>query len=205
MSNQSTISKEAEAFLEVKRSKFIGRSFKTAEPEIAHATLKRIRKEFRDATHNCWAYRIGVSGQYSRCSDDGEPQGTAGAPILDTLVKNNATNTLLVVTRYFGGIKLGTGGLARAYNETAKMVLDLSRLIQLRLVLEIEITVPYSVLASLENYLTRIKGEVVSQAYKENVVIFAVIPIEEEGNFRLFYNNLVNGRYVIVRRREKYL
>lgn len=205
MSALSTIFEEAETAIEIKRSKFISRSFKTEDPKSALVTLKKVREAYRDASHNCWAYRIGITGEHSRCSDDGEPHGTAGLPILDTLIKNNVTNTLLVVTRYYGGIKLGTGGLARAYNEAAKSVLDESRLTQLQRVLELQITIPYPSLTPLENYLKQIKGEVITQSYADNVKLAVVIPVQEEDNFRLFYANLVKGRFNILRGSEKYV
>ena len=102
-----TISREAESAIEIKRSRFIGRSFKAATPDEALAIVKRVRETWRDATHHCWAYRVGTTGEQARYDNSGEPQGTAGPPILDVLKHLDLTNTLVVVTRYYGGTKLG--------------------------------------------------------------------------------------------------
>ena len=98
-----TISREAEYAFEVKRSRFIGRSFKVATTDEALAIVKRVRETCHDATHHCWAYRIGITGEQARYDNSGEPQGTAGPPILDALKNAGVTNALVVVTRYYGG------------------------------------------------------------------------------------------------------
>jgi uncharacterized YigZ family protein len=200
-----TISCESEVTLEIKRSRFIGRSFKCAIPEEALASVERIREMCREATHNCWAYRIGLSGEQARYHDDREPPGTAGPPILDVLKKNNLTNTLIIVTRYFGGIKLGAGGLARAYRETAESVLEESRPKELRRMKEIKAPVPYHLLAPFENYLLRERYEIIAKDFGESAVIILLIPVEKETDFRSFYLNLVSGKFVYSILGEKYV
>lgn len=103
----------------IKKSRFIGGCFPVESEEQAAALLVGLKKQYWDATHNCYAYRIGPLGNAMRSSDDGEPSGTAGSPILHVLVQRDVTNVLLVVTRYFGGVLLGAGGLIRAYSGTA--------------------------------------------------------------------------------------
>jgi uncharacterized YigZ family protein len=159
----------------------------------------------REATHNCWAYRIGLSGEQARYHDDREPPGTAGPPILDVLKKNNLTNTLIIVTRYFGGIKLGAGGLARAYREAAKSVLEESRPKELRRMKEIKAPVPYHLLAPFENYLLRERYEIIDKDFRESAVIILLIPVEKEADFRSFYLNLVSGKFVYSILGEKYV
>jgi uncharacterized YigZ family protein len=120
-----TIVAEARAEIRIERSRFIGTILPVDNKALAESEYARICKDFHDATHNCYAYVIGMEpAVIFRYSDDGEPSGTAGPQIYEAITTRDITNTLLVVTRYFGGVKLGTGGLARAYRETANLVLD---------------------------------------------------------------------------------
>lgn len=122
-----TIATESRSEFKVKGSRFIGESFLIGSIDEAMLRLDAVRKREFQATHHCYAYVVGLPGnQQHKYSDDGEPGGTAGRPIYDTLAGRGLTNTLLIVTRYFGGTKLGPGGLARAYSDTARAVLELS-------------------------------------------------------------------------------
>lgn len=188
-----TISREAESAIEIKRSRFIGRSFRCSTPAEALAIVKRVREAHRDATHHCWAYRIGASAGQARYDNSGEPQGTAGPPILDILKHSGLTNTLVVVTRYFGGTKLGAGGLVRAYGEAAKLAIEASGLVELRLLKEISVTIPYALLAPLEAYLSREGIETASKNFSEQVTVRILIPEERERDFRTFYAGLNRG------------
>lgn len=113
-----------------KKSKFIARIYRVETPEEAEAYLQQIRKKYWDATHHCYAYQIGERDEIQRFSDDGEPQGTAGKPILDVLKGKAIKNTLIIVTRYFGGTLLGTGGLVRAYGHAAKQAVEVAGLVE---------------------------------------------------------------------------
>jgi len=119
-----TIQQRERASIKVRGSEFIATAIPVASKEQAQKELEGLRSEFWDATHNCFAYRIGKSGLEFRTSDDGEPTGSAGKPILFVLNKYDVSDILTVVTRYYGGTKLGIGGLARAYSEAAGMVLE---------------------------------------------------------------------------------
>ncbi len=189
-----TISREAESAIEIKRSRFIGRSFKCATAEEAMAAVKRVREAWRDATHHCWAYRVGMTGEQARYDNSGEPQGTAGPPILDVLKHNDLTNTLVVVTRYYGGTKLGAGGLVRAYGDAAKRAIEASGVSELRVVREIRAPVPYALLAPFEAYLAREGFEVTSKEFGEIVVLILRVPVDQETDFRAFYTGLVSGK-----------
>jgi len=189
-----TITREAVASFEVKKSRFTGRSFLRFWPDDALAAVKQLREAERDATHHCWAYRIGRDGEQARYSDDGEPQGTAGPPILEVLKKNEATNVLVVVTRHFGGIKLGAGGLVRAYGEAAKRVLGESRLKDLRLTAEIEASVPYPLLGAFENYLAGEDAEMTGKTFGEFVRVRLRLPADREAAFEAFYARLTAGK-----------
>ena len=107
-----------------KKSRFIATMAGVSTPEEAQAFIEQVKKKYWDAKHNCSAYVIGKDGQYTRCNDDGEPAQTAGLPMLEVLLHSQVRNVVVVVTRYFGGTLLGTGGLIRAYGHTVKMALE---------------------------------------------------------------------------------
>lgn len=122
-----TIAVGRTAEITIKSSRFVGESFRVETVEAAKARLEAVRTREYDATHHCYAWRVGIgTGLQEKLSDDGEPSGTAGKPIMELLQGRQLTNTLVVVTRYFGGTKLGTGGLRSAYADTARQVLELS-------------------------------------------------------------------------------
>ncbi len=118
-----TVARESRVEIKIKRSRFIGTVRYLTSVESAREFIDSVSGEFYDATHNCWAYRIGL-GQVFKYNDDGEPSGTAGKPILDAIDRYDLVDTCVVVTRYYGGIKLGTGGLSRAYRDTALAVVE---------------------------------------------------------------------------------
>ena len=120
----STVQKRGDAEQVIERSRFIAHVLPVESREEAEAFFTEIRKEYRDATHNVPAMVIGDKAQLQWASDDGEPQGTSGAPMVQLMVRQGITNTAIIVTRYFGGIKLGTGGLVRAYTSSAKIGLE---------------------------------------------------------------------------------
>ena len=117
-----TVLRASETEFTEKKSRFIGHCFPVSNEEEAQARLAEMRKRYADATHNCWAYNL--EGGIMRFSDDGEPGGTAGMPIMDTLIKRDIKNAIIIVTRYFGGILLGSGGLVRAYSRSASDALS---------------------------------------------------------------------------------
>ena len=120
---------EAESEFVEKRSRFIGHIWPVDSEDQAQELIRRVKKQHYDARHNCWCYLLG--GTVVRYSDDGEPQGTAGQPMLAVLQRENVTNAVCVVTRYFGGILLGAGGLVRAYSHTCALALDAARVCQM--------------------------------------------------------------------------
>ena len=130
MEQFKTIMQDAQAEIEEKKSRFIANVYYIENAEEAEEHLKQIRKKYFDARHNCFAYRIlEENGVKEKQSDDGEPSGTAGAPMLNILQKNNLYNVLIVVTRYFGGTLLGTGGLVRAYSDATIKSLENAKVI----------------------------------------------------------------------------
>ena len=139
----TTLEGEGEAEFVEKKSVFIGHAAPVKSEEEAQAFVKKYKNQYMDARHNVWAYLM--KGEIiARYSDDGEPQGTAGVPVLDTIRKSGVTDAVVVVTRYFGGVLLGAGGLVRAYSHTAKLALDAAHIITYEQYTELELTCSYS-------------------------------------------------------------
>jgi len=153
-----TIDKPSIAETKVKGSRFIARTFTVASIAEALEQLSRIRKQEHAATHNCYAYIVGVP--YDRAefkySDDGEPSGTAGKPIYDIISGSRLTNVLLVVTRYFGGTKLGTGGLVRAYGDAARQALDASGTRENFITTAFRVVIDFAIYDSLVKTISRL-------------------------------------------------
>lgn len=125
-----TITESAEAIFKDKSSKFLTYAYPVESEAKIKEHLDALRKRYYDATHHCYAWRIGPKGEHSRSNDDGEPSGTAGKPILGQMLSMDVTNILIVVVRYFGGTKLGVAGLINAYRESAKEVLEASNIVE---------------------------------------------------------------------------
>jgi uncharacterized YigZ family protein len=167
------IGKPSIAETKVKGSRFIARTSVATSVQDAISQLDKIRKQEHAATHNCFAYVVGVPGDESvfKYSDDGEPNGTAGRPIYDIISGSGLTNVLVVVTRYFGGIKLGTGGLARAYGEAAKIALDKSGVTERFVTASFKVTVDFSIYDSLLKAIHRLGAHQVKADFSEQVIL----------------------------------
>lgn len=163
----------SEAEYTVNRSRFIGRCFPVESEEAALCLLGDIRKKHWDATHNCFAYRIGENAA-ARFSDDGEPGGTAGKPIMDVLTGRELTNVLCVVTRYFGGILLGAGGLVRAYSKSAAEAVAKAGVVSYLPGTILDIPMDYSRYGALEGFI-RANAEVRNVAFAQNVVVTVAV------------------------------
>lgn len=163
----------SEAEYTVNRSRFIGRCFPVDSEEAALCLLGDIRKKHWDATHNCFAYRIGENAA-ARFSDDGEPGGTAGKPIMDVLTGRGLTNVLCVVTRYFGGILLGAGGLVRAYSKSAADAVTKAGMVSYLPGTILDIPMDYSRYGALEGFI-RANAEVRNVAFAQNVVVTVAV------------------------------
>ena len=163
----------SEAEYTVNRSRFIGRCFPVESEEAALCLLGDIRKKHWDATHNCFAYRIGENAA-ARFSDDGEPGGTAGKPIMDVLTGRGLTNVLCVVTRYFGGILLGAGGLVRAYSKSAANAVAKAGVVSYLPGTILDRPMDYSRYGTLEGFI-RANAEVRNVAFAQNVVVTVAV------------------------------
>ena len=170
-----------------KKSRFIANLIYIENEEEATNKIKEIKKKYYDARHNCFAYRV-LSGDsiIQRSSDDGEPSGTAGAPMLNILEKNNIANVLVVVTRYFGGILLGTGGLVKAYSEATLKAIQENELEEKEIGYEVLFILSYPNVKQLEYFLKINKIKIIKKEYLDNVMILVELPkdkykkIEEE-------------------------
>ena len=163
------ISNESFGEYEEKNSRFIARLMPVTSEEEAMEYLSMIRKKYYDAKHNCYAMIIGSKMELVRSSDDKEPSGTAGKPILEVLNGANLTNVIAVVTRYFGGTLLGTGGLVRAYSKAVKDALENCEILSVAKCKNMEICIPYSLTDTLMSYFSKNNVTVTDTQYLENV------------------------------------
>ena len=163
-----------------KKSKFIGTLFYVTSEEQAQEIIKKIKKQYYDARHNCFAYRVMTeNGIVERFSDDGEPSGTAGGPMLNILNKNNLCNVLIVVTRYFGGILLGTGGLVRAYSDATTKVIETATMANETMGMEIEVVIDYNELELVKYYCKNNNINIVNTVYEKNIKCYLEVTQEE--------------------------
>lgn len=196
-----TIKKNTSAEVIEKKSKFIANLFYIQSQEEAEEKIKEIRKKYYDARHNCYAYSImDENGIISRSSDDGEPSGTAGSPMLNILQKRELINVLVVVTRYFGGILLGTGGLVKAYSEATISAIENAELVIEQRGYELEVVLQYQDFDKFQYYCQKNNIEIVNVEYDEKIKCKIELTIEEkdkliklkeENNFRIYkFENL---------------
>lgn len=175
-----------------KKSKFIGYAFKVENEEEALEILEKIKKKHNDATHNCSAYIIGEDKLIQRYNDDGEPSGTAGVPILEVLKKEDLTNIMVIVTRYFGGILLGAGGLVRAYTKGAKIAIDASKKVEMTEYNNISIKYDYTYHGSIQNYLIKNQHIIINENFTDKVEI-SIHLLEEDRKTIDDLKNMTNG------------
>ncbi len=176
MEQYNTIIKSEIEELVEKKSKFIANIFHVESIEQADEKIKLIKKKYYDAKHNCIAYRIIEKGQIlEKSSDDGEPSGTAGGPMLNILQKQNLCNIVIIVTRYFGGILLGTGGLVRAYSDATQKVIQKSEIYHLVEGTEIKITTDYTNLETLKHYFKKNDINITDVQYSEKIILKVIL------------------------------
>ena len=204
MTGYRTLAAKGEAELVIQRSRFIGRGFPVESEAAALAILADIRKAHWDASHNCFAYRIGPDGGCARYSDDGEPGGTAGLPMMEVLKSRGLTDLLVVVTRYFGGILLGAGGLVRAYTQAVKEGLDHCETGIMRKGCELEVTTDYNDVGKLQYYFGQQGIVPVDSIYAENVKFILLVPVEKEDSLRKNLTETTCGKVKIEKLKETY-
>ena len=201
MNNFISIKKNVETEIIVKKSKFICNLIRVESQEEAEESIKKIKKKYYDARHNCVSYRVIEDEQIvEKSSDDGEPSGTAGGPMLNILQKNNLCNVLVIVTRYFGGILLGTGGLVRAYSDATFEAINFAEKIEECIGLEAEVELDYNNLETFKYYCK--KNDIYIKDYEYSEKIICKIQLEECNKERLIddFNtkkvNLINLKFL---------
>lgn len=197
-----TVEQEASAEIVEKKSRFIAELYPVVSEEEALGILEKVKKRYWDARHHCWAFVIGEEQPLERCSDDGEPSGTAGKPILEVIRGAQLRNVLIVVTRYFGGTLLGTGGLVRAYTSSSKAAVEAADVVVKIAGYKLKIQTDYTGLGKIQ-YLLAQKGiEIVESEYAENVVLTILIAKDDEQGLIKELTEATNAQAVIERVEE---
>ncbi|MED4780345.1 YigZ family protein [Brevibacillus choshinensis] len=200
-----TVAGYGEDTIVIERSRFIGYAQRVPTEEEASAFIAMIKKKHWDATHNCSAFVIGENDQIQRSSDDGEPSGTAGKPILECIKKNGVKDTVVVITRYFGGIKLGAGGLVRAYTAGTVTALKAAKIVVHTLHQKVSVDVDYHWWGKVENELRLTEQRVVGTDFTDRVTAHVLIPDGQQDNFVAGMIDLTNGQAKIVLGDKEYV
>ena len=192
----NTIKETLENEIIINKSRFITKLISVSNVDEAVNKLNEIRKKYHDATHNCYAYIIGENQEIQKFSDDGEPQGTAGSPMVEVLKKNNLTNVLVVVTRYFGGILLGAGGLVRAYSDSVSCAIkkaEIYSIIELQKVLLSINYTEYNLLSETINSF-----DIINQRFSQTVDLQVGIPLNSLPYFKEEFENVTRGKGILI-------
>ena len=189
----------------INKSRFIGYSMPIDSEEEALNFIEEIKTLHRDATHNVYGYVVGDDNSIQRYSDDGEPNGTAGIPVLEVIKKENLRNIVVVVTRYFGGIKLGAGGLIRAYTRGAKIGIESGMIVEKVLFRKVKVRVDYTLYGKVENYLKNSGIFIEDTIYDDAVNIIVYADYEEYNSFINIMEDLTNGTAIMDDVGEEYL
>lgn len=192
-----------EAELTEKRSRFIGQVWRVETEAEARVHLEEVRKKYHDARHHCWCYVL-REGNVLRYGDDGEPQGTAGQPMLNVFLKEEVSNAVCVVTRYFGGVLLGAGGLTRAYGGTAKLALDAAGISRMRLWASLVVPCPYALYERMRLLVEKSGGTVESADFGSDVLLTVLLPAEDTAGFRTAVTELSAGSVEVLVEEERF-
>lgn len=193
----------SETELVEKRSRFIGQVWLVSSEEEARVRIEETRKKHYDARHNCWCCRL-HDGGVERCSDDGEPQGTAGQPMLNVFQREDVTDVLCVVTRYFGGVLLGAGGLVRAYTQAAKDALDTAGISVVRRWVALEVPCTYAQFEGARRGIQAFDGVVENVDYGADVLISALLPEDRAAPFAAHILDTSSGSIQVLEAGEQF-
>lgn len=188
----------------ITKSKFIGYAKPISSEDEAIAFIQEIKSKHKDATHNVYAYVYGETNNIQRYSDDGEPSGTAGIPVLEVIKKEDLRNVVVVVTRYFGGIKLGAGGLVRAYTKGAKIGLDAGLIVDKVLFKKIKVRIDYTLYGKVENELLRLEYIINDIIYDDAVNIIILCEMENVDDLITLLTELTSSRMTYEELGEEY-
>lgn len=199
-----TVYEGGEGEIVEKKSRFIAtvRSVKTEEEALAF--IEEMRKKYWDARHNCFVYSVGKNREFTRCSDDGEPSGTAGRPMLDVILGEDIYNVAVVVTRYFGGVLLGTGGLVRAYSKSVQEGLAQSTIIEKVYGISLEVITDYTGIGNIQ-YIAGERGlPILDSEYTDKVMLHMMIPADEVECVQKAVTEGTNGRARMKKEKDLY-
>lgn len=202
--NFLTIKENGSNELIIKKSKFIANLARTTTVAEAEAFIKKISKQYHDASHNTYAYTLGLNDEQAKASDNGEPSGTAGVPELKALQLMKLKNVTVVVTRYFGGIKLGAGGLIRAYSNSVTEAVQKIGVIKRVLQQEIIFTIPYNRFDEIEHFLKQKQIFIADTQYAANITIKVFIDEDKVKNFEQDLINLMSGKISFQKGERRY-
>ena len=199
-----TIYEGGEGEIVEKKSRFIATVRPVESEEAALAFLEEMKKKYWDARHNCYVYSVGMNREFTRCSDDGEPSGTAGRPMLDVVLGEDIYNVAVVVTRYFGGVLLGTGGLVRAYSKAVQEGLTASKVILKQKGIALKITTDYTGIGKIQYIAGARNIPILDSEYTDKVVMKLLVPVQDVGSVQKAVTEGTNGRAGIEKDQELY-
>lgn len=205
MSHYYTIKEAGSHEVIIQRSRFIGHIKRVHNEEEAQSFIHSIQKEHHNATHNCFAYITGEQDQFQKANDDGEPGGTAGVPMLEVLKRLHLKDTAIVITRYFGGVKLGAGGLIRAYSSVTSDTIKQIGVVRRELMQGYTVQIEYPLLGKIENHLKESAYIIEHINYLENVEIIVYVPVEQQESFKKELTNISNGQAIINEHKQKFV
>ena len=189
----------------IQKSRFLTYVNRAESEQQAQAFIEEIKSKHKSANHNCSAYLIGEHDSIQKANDDGEPSGTAGFPMLEVLKKQGLKDTVVVVTRYFGGIKLGGGGLIRAYGRATTEGLRAAQIVECRLHHLMKVSVDYTWLGKVENEVRSSTYPLQSIDYSESVELILYVPVSIEADFVEWITEMTNGQAIIERQTQDFI
>lgn len=195
--NYKTIGELTECEIIIQKSRFIGYAKRAETEKEALDFIESIKAKHRSANHNCSAYLIGEHDSIQKANDDGEPSGTAGFPMLEVLKKQGLKDAVVVITRYFGGIKLGGGGLIRAYGKTTTEAIAASGVVERRLHYLMKVTIDYNWLGKVENEVRNSDYPLKDIQYTDGVSLLIYVPRDKKEDFTGWINEMTNGQAAI--------
>ncbi|MBC1433190.1 YigZ family protein [Listeria welshimeri] len=199
-----TIQSDGKHEIIIEKSRFICHLMRVTTESEAQTFIQTIKKEHRDATHNCSAYIIGENDQFQKAHDDGEPSGTAGVPMLEVLKKKKLKNIAVVVTRYFGGTKLGAGGLVRAYGSAVSETIQTIGIVECTLATIIKCSFAYPLVGKIENALEQKNYQINDKEFTDKVVFHVFVDNDDIPHFRKWITEMANGQLELTESTQKY-
>ncbi len=198
-----TVKQNSTKELIIKKSRFIADIYPLKEEQEAKKIIENVRKKNPNANHVVFAYTVGLNREIQRMSDNGEPVGTAGKPVLDAITKNNLINVLITVTRYFGGIKLGAAGLIRAYSQSASQTIENAQLATLVNYDRLQLIFDYSLIDKLKYFIEKQKAVVMETNYQTKVQAVILVETSDSKNFQKRLIDLFSGRIIVKKINEE--